>query len=60
MPNVQKLSQEEVQAFENKGKGQRKLIESVSRWNIAQSITAPLEYFELIVQPLMKFDDQNR
>jgi hypothetical protein len=27
MPQVRKLSPEEVQAFENKGKGQRKLIE---------------------------------
>ncbi|HNP71568.1 MAG TPA: hypothetical protein PLO33_08335 [Kouleothrix sp.] len=27
MPNVRKLSQDEVRAIENKGKGQRKLIE---------------------------------
>lgn len=27
MPNVRKLSQEEVRALENKGKGQRKLVE---------------------------------
>ncbi len=49
MPNVRKLSYEEVRAIENKGKGQRKLIEE--QYDAILNEYALGEYGEAMLEP---------
>ena len=53
MPNVRKLTADEVQALENKGKGQRKLIEE--QYDAILSEYAAGEHGEALLEP-----DENR
>lgn len=49
MPNVRKLNDAEVRALENKGKGQRKLIEE--QYDAILGEYAPGEYGEATLEP---------
>jgi hypothetical protein len=49
MPHVRKLAPEEIQAFENKGKGPRKLVEE--QYNAILSDYATGEYGEALLEP---------
>jgi hypothetical protein len=49
MPHVRKLAPEEIQAFENKGKGPRKLVEE--QYDAILSDYATGEYGEALLEP---------
>jgi hypothetical protein len=53
VPNVRKLTPEEVQALENKGKGQRKLVEE--QYDAILGEYSPEDYGEAVLEP-----DENR